>query len=416
MTPWLRRAIVRLVHAREVSRSSLPEPLRGIRLRDIRLTAVVAAIQIGATVGESSHSHGHMQHGCWWAATCTLPRHLDALAIVLLAFGPLALLFRCRYPRAVFGFTFGVTLLYVALGFPQGPVYISLAIAFAHAVFTGHRLLTRLSLVACWALFLWLPPAVGGTKAPTVLAALALAAWLVVLLIGLEALRGRRERRLEDRRRRELEERRRADEERLRIARELHDVLAHSISLINVQSGVALHLLDEHPEQARTALSAINEASADALREVRSVLGVLRGDGEQPPRSPTAGLASLNELVTRAGAAGVRVAVHVEGERRPLPTSVDLAAFRIVQESVTNSLRHAGAREVTVRLGYAPDALTLQVDDDGGGAAVVMGSNGGSGILGMRGRATALGGELEAGPGPTGGFRVRARLPLGAAA
>lgn len=409
----LRRAIVRLVHAREVSLSSLPEPLRGIRLRDIRLTAVVAAVQIGATAGESSHAHAHLQHGCWWAATCTVPRHLDVLAIVLLACGPLALLFRCRYPRAVFGFVFGVTVLYVGLGFPQGPVYVSLAIAFAYAVFAGHRVMTRLSLVAGWALFLWLPPAVGGTKAPTVLAALALAAWLVVLLVALEALRSRRERRLEDRRRRELEERRRADEERLRIARELHDVLAHSISLINVQSGVALHLLDEHPEQARTALSAINEASADALREVRSVLGVLRGDGEQPPRSPAAGLASLDELVARAGAAGVTVAVRVEGERRSLPTSVDLAAFRIVQESVTNSLRHAGASEVTVRLDYAPDALTIQVDDDGGGAAVVMGSNGGSGILGMRGRATALGGELEAGPGPGGGFRVRARLPIG---
>jgi signal transduction histidine kinase len=245
------------------------------------------------------------------------------------------------------------------------------------------------------------------------LAVLALAAWLLVLLVGCEALRGGRERRLEERRTRELQERTRADEERLRIARELHDVLAHSISLINVQSGVALHLLDDRPEQARTALSAINEASADALREVRSVLGVLRGDGEAPPRSPTAGLDSLDELVARAGAAGVTVAVHVEGERRSLPTSVDLAAFRIVQESVTNSLRHAGASEVTVHLGYAPDALTVQVDDDGSAPSAEPGSDGGgSGIPGMRGRATALGGELEAGPGPGGGFRVRARLPL----
>src|SRR5205085_10451027 len=160
--------------------------------------------------------------------------------------------------------------------------------------------------------------AVGTAHAPSLLGAVSLAAWLAALLVGCEALRGRRERMAEVRRRRELQARRRADEERLRIARELHVVLAHSISLINVQSGVALHLLDEHPEQARTALSAINEASAEALREVRSVLGVLRGDGEQPPRAPTAGLASLDEVVSRAGAAGVKVSVQVDGERRPL--------------------------------------------------------------------------------------------------
>ncbi len=399
------------MRARSVNLSSIAEPFRAVRRRDIRLAAVVAAIQIGGTIGANSHQHRHLQQGCWWATTCTVPRHLDVVAFVLLACGPLALTMRCRYPRAVFGFVFGVTVLYVALGFPEGPIYISLGIAFAHAVFAGHRLVTRVGIVAAWALFLWLPPVVGSGKAPSVLAALAAGAWLLVLLICCEALRGRRERRLEEKRTRELQERRRADEERLRIARELHDVLAHSISLINVQSGVALHLLDEHPEQARTALSAINEASTDALREVRSVLGVLRGEGEQPPRSPTAGLGSLDELVARAGAAGVTVAVHVGGERRTLPTSVDLAAFRIVQESVTNSIRHAGASEVSVRLDYAPDALTVQVDDDGK-APVAVASDGGSGIPGMRERATALGGELEAGPSPAGGFRVRARLPL----
>jgi signal transduction histidine kinase len=241
----------------------------------------------------------------------------------------------------------------------------------------------------------------------------ALAAWLLVLLVVCEPVRGRRERMVEIRRQREQQARRRADEERLRIARELHDVLAHSISLINVQSGVALHLLDEHPEQARTALSAINEASSEALREVRSVLGVLRGDGEHPPRGPTAGLASLDELVSRTRTAGVAVSLEVEGERRPLPTSVDLAAFRIVQESLTNVVRHSRAETVTVHLGYEPTALTVQIDDDGNGPGTHADGDGGSGIPGMRERATAIGGDLHAGVGPAGGFRVRATLPIG---
>ena len=235
-------------------------------------------------------------------------------------------------------------------------------------------------------------------------------------------MRGRRERAMEVRRARQLQVHRQADEERLRIARELHDVLAHSISLINVQSGVALHLLDEQPEQARTALAAINDASAEALREVRSVLGVLRGSGEPPPRAPTAGLAGLDDLVSRAEAAGVEVSLDITGERRPLQASIDLAAFRIVQESLTNIIRHAGSAAATVTVSYGASELTVQVDDDGHGLdrsgsgsaldADDAGQGMGSGIVGMRERAAVLGGSLDAGPLPAGGFRVHARLPL----
>jgi signal transduction histidine kinase len=183
--------------------------------------------------------------------------------------------------------------------------------------------------------------------------------------------------------------------------------------MINVQSGVALHLLDEQPEQARSALAAINEASADALREVRSALSVLRGSREEPPRSPTAGLAGVDELVSRTGGAGVEVSLAIHGERRPLPASVDLAAFRIVQESLTNVVRHAGATTASVELTYGADELTVQIDDDGRGDGGPPGAGGGSGIAGMRERAGALGGQLDAGPRPDGGFRVHARLPLG---
>jgi signal transduction histidine kinase len=236
---------------------------------------------------------------------------------------------------------------------------------------------------------------------------------MLVLLAVAEGVRGRRDRMIEARRARAQEARSRADEERLRIARELHDVLAHNISMINVQSGVALHLLDQQPEQARTALTAINEASADALREVRSALSVLRGSSEQPPRSPTAGLDGVDELVARTNGAGLRVSLEIQGERRPLPASVDLAAFRIVQESLTNVVRHAGATTASVELTYGDDELTLRIEDDGHGDGTSPSPGAGSGVAGMRERAAALGGHLDAGPLPGHGFRVRARLPLG---
>jgi signal transduction histidine kinase len=378
---------------------------------DIRLAAIAAAVQVGGTLGASSHRQAHGQHGCWWASSCHAATRLNVAALALLAFGPLALLVRRRHPRAVLAAIFAATLLYVSLGYLQGPNYFSLVVAVVSAVRAGEGLAARVAVIAGWVLFLWLPAALGVTGAPTVLAAFAIAAWLLVLLAAAEALRGRGERAAEAGRTRQQEARRKADEERLRIARELHDVLAHNISLINVQSAVALHLFDERPEQARTALEAINEASSEALREVRSALNVLRGSKEELPRAPTAGLARLDELVSFAAAAGVGVSLEVQGDRRPLPTSVDLAAFRIVQESLTNIVRHAQAATAKVQLTYGNGDLTVQIDDDGRGLSAQAG--GGSGIAGMRDRATALGGELEAGPEPAGGFRVRARLPLG---
>jgi signal transduction histidine kinase len=189
-------------------------------------------------------------------------------------------------------------------------------------------------------------------------------------------------------------------------------VLAHNISLINVQAGVALHLMDEQPEQARTALTAIKQASKDALGELRSVLEVLRRPGETEPRTPQPGLDELDDLVSRAGAAGLVVAVEVDGVPRPLPAEVDLAAFRIVQEAVTNVARHAGEATATVRVAYGEHEVTLQIDDNGHGGTPSSISGSGSGLAGMRERTAALGGRLEVGPRPGGGFRVRAELPM----
>ncbi len=394
-------------------------PSGWIRRSDVRLAVMCGLVQIVATVGAAHHAS--RTQGCWWASACRPAKELDAGAYALLALGPLALVFRRRYVREVLAFVFAVTAAYVALGYPLGPNFLCLGLAIVSALFAGERLLAWAAVGVGWLVFLGLPWALGHSGAPKALATLAIAAWLLVALAGAEGVRNRRERFAEARQARELQARRKADEERLRIAQELHDVLAHNISLINVQSGVALHLMDEKPEQARIALTAINDASADALREVRSVLGVLRGTGEQAPRAPTAGLDRLDDLVTRTTAAGVRVTLELHGERRPLPASIDLAAFRIVQEALTNIVRHSGAGAATVELTYAPGELTVQVDDDGHGPGAsgdrrevpaMDGEGGGNGIPGMRERALALGGTFDAGPRSDGGFRIRARIPV----
>jgi signal transduction histidine kinase len=238
--------------------------------------------------------------------------------------------------------------------------------------------------------------------------------WLTVMLVVADISRFRRERIEEAKRTRAEVERRRASEERLRIAQELHDVLAHNISLINVQAGVGLHLMEQQPDKARDALINIKQASKDALGELRSALDLLRGD-DAAPRMPTAGLEQLERVVANAVAAGLDVQVETEGAARSLPAEVDLAALRITQEALTNVARHAHASHARVRLRYEPDQLLVEVDDDGNGAsttAAVGPVRPGNGITGMRERAVALGGRLDAGPRPTGGFRVTARLPI----
>jgi len=203
---------------------------------------------------------------------------------------------------------------------------------------------------------------------------------------------------------------RRAMEERLRIARELHDSLTHSISVIRVQAGVAVHLARKRGEDVPPALLAIQEAGADAVRELRATLGVLRseedGDGS--------GLGQLDSLVARARAAGLPVTMTVTGAQRPLPPEVDQAAYRIVQEALTNVGRHAGHARASVHLHYTPETLSIQIDDDGNGTVTPAGtrpSGPGLGLVGMRERVSALGGWLQAGPQDDGGFQVRAELP-----
>jgi signal transduction histidine kinase len=364
----------------------------------------VAAVQIGGTVALAADQ---VQPGS---------RPLDPVAFLVLGASALALLWRRQRPVAVLAATFVGTVAYYYLGYPAGPAFLPLMAALYTAAVTGHRLPAWIAAVLL-EVHVLLAVLVGADDRPD-LAAVVVVGWLLTVLGAAEVVRARRaaraevERRIEEaERRREEEARRRAGAERLRMARELHDVLAHSISLINVQAGVALHLLDEHPEQARTALAAVKQASKEALRELRSTLGLLREADEVPPRLPPPSLTRVDELIGRAAAAGLDVRAEVEGECQPLPAPVDQAAYRIVQEALTNVLRHAGPAAARVHLRYDERALVVRVEDDGSGPGVLDGHSGGNGIPGMRERVAALGGQLEAGPRPDGGFRVLARLP-----
>jgi signal transduction histidine kinase len=245
------------------------------------------------------------------------------------------------------------------------------------------------------------------------------AVWLslaVAWLIGRELRRRRGELALLRERANRLEAEREAQarsavaEERTRIARELHDVVAHSVSVIVVQAQAGTRLLED-PQQARSAFRSIETTGREALVELRRLLGILRTADAQTAVGPQPGLASLDSLLEQVREAGLAVTVSVEGDPQPLPPGIDLSAYRIVQEALTNTLKHAGPAKARILLRYAAGALELEVVDDGSGPG--PGGNGsGHGLVGMRERAALYGGELEAGEGPQGGYAVRARLPL----
>ena len=206
--------------------------------------------------------------------------------------------------------------------------------------------------------------------------------------------------------------RRRIDEERLRIARELHDVVAHTMATINVQAGAAAHVLRDRPDAAAEALATIKSVSKDGLRELRTILNVLRQADEADPTQPTPGIGQIRGLVDGAARAGLETTLTVRGTARPLPAAVDLAAYRIVQESLTNAIRHAGPATAAVTLAYAERRVPGRGDRHRPGRpGRRQRRRRALGLAGMRERASSVGGSLEAGPGPEGGYRVAAWLP-----
>ncbi|WP_036566839.1 sensor histidine kinase [Nocardia sp. BMG51109] len=432
--------------------------------RDVLPAMIVAAVQL--VFGNLANLH---QSGT---------RDLDALGFALLLAGPLLLVVRRTHPRTVFLGVLAVTAAYLLIGYGYGPIFLSLVFAFLTAAARCSRWYTYPFLPVGYLLMVWPVPALRGYSTNGWQAA-GLLAWLAVLVAVAEGIRqrrsvlvARRERaeaaRANERaeRARELARReQRATEERLAIARELHDVLAHSLSVINVQSSVALELLDRKPEQAATSLAAIKEASRDALGEVHALLRSIRaGAGTVAvPTSPAVGIGDLDTLLGPPRAAGLTVRTDIRGTAQRLPAVLDGAAARIVQESLTNVLRHAPSSEAVVTVDYSPGTVRLTIDSspprecpqsstiggyertaaagdkdasgtgyenatagtdyadtppaspEAGGSTTsgpVAANNGGNGIPGMIERAHALGGELTAEPRPGGGFRVRARLPV----
>jgi len=303
------------------------------------------------------------------------------------------------------------TAAYLALGYAWGPVVLSFALALILTAAAGKRAAAWLG-AAAGILALFLAAARSGDEAAFV-RAFAGSSWLAILVLIGEGARFRGERLAERRRQEAAAEQAARDEYRLALARDIHDVVAHSLSLINVRASVALHLGEKDPAQFRPALETIRAASRESLAEVRQLLGVLREDA---PLTPTTrpSLGRVPELVDNARRAGLEVQLQADPGTEHVPAAVQETAYRIIQEALTNVVRHSGARTAQVSIHAAKGELLVTIDDDGAGAGTLPEGNG---ITGMRERVAALGGRLGLGPAPSGtGWRVRAVLPLPARA
>jgi signal transduction histidine kinase len=329
-----------------------------------------------------------------------------------------ALAFRRKWPVGVIGAMIATGLVYTLAGFPPvglGPAIV--AAVYSVAAYRPRRQSVPATALASLAMAIALVPTSMGVDTAVGNALVFGVAWLV----GDRQRQAQTQATAERRRAEELERtreelaRRAVLDERLRIARELHDVVAHAMSVIVVQAGTGRVVIDDEPDKARAALASIETTSRTALGELRRLLTVLRADDEQAqPLLPSPGLSDLDSLVATTVAAGLPVEVRVEGHRPALPAGIDLAAYRIVQEALTNVRRHARASKATVVVAYEREELRIDVADDGRGPAPDERRDGtGQGLVGMRERAALYGGTLRAGPGPTGGFVVSLRIPLG---
>ncbi|MEU6999732.1 histidine kinase [Nonomuraea sp. NPDC046570] len=329
---------------------------------------------------------------------------------VLLTVSSVALVFRRSAPVWVGAITVGCGVTYYAARYPGIFAAAPAEVAVYTAASLGRRRLA-IGLTVAATVGIGVPIALSA-RDPSPGGIAMISGWLVAVVVAGEVMKNRRaylheveQRAAEAERTREEAALRRAGEERLWIAQELHDTLTHNISVINVQVSVAMQLMDAKPEQARSALAAIKDSGHEAMRELRTTLGVLRQADED---DVAAGLARLPRLMARAEAAGLPVTYQVTGQAGELAVDVDRAAYRIAQEAFTNVLRHAGRASISVTAEYQATTLVLRVENDGDSGPVKQGM----GLIGMRERAVAVGGSLTAGPRAGGGFAVRAELPL----
>ncbi|MGW3151045.1 MULTISPECIES: sensor histidine kinase [Streptomyces] len=379
--------------------------------------ALDAAIAAGAlvcmVVGSFADPQGE-------AAVTWGVRSPDLLSLVLMTVGAAALVFRRSAPKTVLAITGTVALVECVTGDPRAPVAMAAVVAlYTVASATDRPTTWRIGLLTMTVLTG--AAMLAGPLPWYAQENLAIFAWTGIGATAGDAVRSRRtvvramrERAERAERTREEEARRRVAEERLRIARDLHDVVAHHIALVNVQAGVAAHVMDKRPDQAKEALAHVREASRSALNELRATVGLLRQSGDpEAPTEPAPGLSRLDELAGTFRSAGLPVQVARADQGSTLPAAVDLAAYRIIQEALTNVQKHAGpearAEVSVVRVGPNIEVTVL---DDGSGDDATVEVGGGHGLLGMRERVTALRGTLTTGPRYGGGFRVHAILPV----
>ena len=354
------------------------------------IVITVALIQVAGTLFSAGHQDA--------------PRPLDALAILLLLAGPAGLAFRKQAPAVMLPVALVATGAYVGLGYAWGPIPLSLAVALVLTSSAGLRWQAWVGAGIAAAAVVFAAALSGDPNWP--LRASAGVGWAAILVLIGQGFRRRSERFAEYRRRREAARKAERDEYRLTLARDIHDVVAHSLSMINVQASVALHVGSDDPAKLRPALEAIKAASKESLTEVRQLLGVLREDVPLAPAArPT--LARIPELVKNAELGGLQVRFEDHSNHELVGLAQQEAAYRIIQEALTNVGRHSGAQSAVVHLSHAEEALTVRIDDDGAGMG---GALPGNGLTGMRERAVALGGTLtlhELQPG----LRVEALLP-----
>jgi signal transduction histidine kinase len=374
--------------------------------RDVTSAVIVTVVLLAGSYGEAHPNQ--LSDVAAFRSHHVGPTPDAAFLLVVAACMILAL--KRRYPVAVLLVSTAAVVTYSALGFVNGAVLLAPAIAlFTVAQEVPVRravLLAALTLMA-----LMTATGLANPFGPTGGGFYLIPALIAAPLFGGIAVANRRAYVNSIAELAAEEARARVDEERLRIARELHDIVAHSMATISVQAGAAEHVLASNPAAAVDALHAIRLASKDGLRELRAILSVLRQADESDPAQPTPGLAQVDALVESAGKAGLPTTLRRDGVAWPLPAGVDLAAYRIIQESLTNAIRHAGPASATVSLAYGDSALTIEVADTGRGMPSGHGVAGGHGLIGMRERAASVGGTLDAGPAPSGGYRVVAVLP-----
>ncbi len=343
-----------------------------------------------------------------------VPSHGGLLSTALLVVAAGTPLIAGRRPWVALTVSLAATAAYVGLGYPTtSPYFLGLLVTAYLSADARARVRTALFALLIPAVFIVLA-VVTGTESARIGVGLSVIV-VLGLLVGHAAAEWRARAEQQAEQAREAEALRRLAEERLRLARELHDVVSHSIAMINVRASAAVHVMDERPQEARTALVAIKAASHDALGDLRAILGVLRDTDDGASRRPAAGLAQLDELVESVRRAGVDVDLRLDLGPSPLPAALDLTAYRVVQEALTNVVRHAPGAAVAVSVQRRADGLSVAVENDGGRPDGVDGEGrkgAGHGLEGMRERVRAAGGSLETGESPEGGFAVRAMLPL----